>query len=38
MSREKEGKQKSGKTTPSSTAKEKKAAKRVKRDAKKRTE
>jgi len=36
MSREKEGKQKSGKTAPSSTPKEKKAAKRAKRDARKR--
>lgn len=38
MSKEKEGKQKSGKTPPSSTQKEKKAAKRAKRDAKKRAE
>lgn len=38
MSREKEGKQKSGKTAPSSTPKEKKAAKRVKRNAKNRAE
>lgn len=34
MSKEKEGKKKSGKTQASSTPKEKKAAKRAKRDAK----
>lgn len=38
MSKEKEGKQKSGKTLPSSTHKEKKAAKRAKRNAKNRAE
>lgn len=38
MSKEKEGKQKSGKTEASSTPKEKKAAKRAKRDAKNRAE
>ncbi|MEK6153555.1 hypothetical protein WIW50_09855 [Flavobacteriaceae bacterium 3-367] len=38
MSREKEGRQKSGKTAPSSTPKEKKAAKRAKRNAKNRAE
>ncbi len=38
MSREKEGKQKSGKTAPSRTPKEKKAAKKAKRDAKNRAE
>lgn len=38
MSKEKEGKQKTGKTAPSSTPKEKKAAKRTKRNAKNRTE
>jgi hypothetical protein len=34
MSKEKEGKQSSGKTKPMKTAKEKKAFKRAKRDAK----
>jgi hypothetical protein len=38
MSREKEGKAKSGKTAPSSTPKEKKAAKMAKRNAKNRSE
>jgi len=38
MSKEKEGKQKSGKTAPSATPKEKKAAKKAKRDAKNRAE
>ena len=38
MSKEKEGKQKTGKTAPSSTPKEKKAAKKIKRDAKNRAE
>ncbi len=38
MSKEKEGRKKSGKTAPSSTPKEKKAAKKEKRDAKNRAE
>lgn len=38
MSKERESKQKSGKTAPSSTQKEKKAAKKAKRDAKNRQE
>ncbi len=38
MSREKEGKQKSDKTAPSSTPKEKKAAKIAKRNARNRAE
>jgi hypothetical protein len=38
MSKEKEGKQKSDKTLPSRTPKEKKAAKRAKKNAKNRSE
>lgn len=38
MSKEREGKKKSGKTLPSKTPKEKKAAKRAKRNAKNRSE